>query len=122
MFTLTLVGWAIFRSGSLAQLGDWFAAFGRWQGTSGIGWSKPAIGEALAIQTVNVAVDWLKPALWFAIHAVPLALLQFATRGANDEVEIGAWPWPARSLVYGLMFLAIASSTSGEVEFIYFQF
>ena len=122
MFTLTLIGWAIFRSGSLAQLGDWFAAFSRWQGTSGIGWSKPAIGETLAVQTVNVAVDWLKPALWFALHAVPLALLQFATRRAGDEVEINTWPWPARSLVYGLMALAIASSTSGDVEFIYFQF
>ena len=74
------------------------------------------------MQTVNVAVDWLKPALWFAIHAVPLALLQFATRRAGDEVEINTWPWPARSLVYGLMVLAIASSTGGEVEFIYFQF
>jgi len=122
MFALTLVGWAIFRSGSFAQLGDWFAAFGRWQGTSGVGWSKPAIGEALAVQTANVAVDWLKPAFWFAIHALPLALLQFATRRAGDEIEINAWPWQARSLVYGLMFLAIASSTGGEVEFIYFQF
>ncbi len=122
MFSLTLVGWAIFRSGSLGQLGDWFAAFSRWQGTSGIGWSKPAIGETLAVQTVNATVDWLKPALWFAIHAVPLALLQFATRRAGDEVEINTWPWPARSLVYGLMILAIASSTGGDVEFIYFQF
>jgi D-alanyl-lipoteichoic acid acyltransferase DltB (MBOAT superfamily) len=122
MFTLTLVGWAIFRSGSLAQLGDWFAAFGRWQGTSGVGWSKPAIGEAIPVQAVTTAVDWLKPALWFAIHALPLALLQFATRRANDEVEINSWPWAARSFVYVLMLLAIASSTSGEVEFIYFQF
>ena len=122
MFTLTLVGWAIFRSGSLAQLGDWFAAFGHWQSTSGVGWSKPAIGETLAMPMTNVAVDWLKPALWFALHAVPLALLQFATRRAGDEVEINTWPWPARSLVYGLMALAIASSTGGEVEFIYFQF
>ena len=51
-----------------------------------------------------------------------VALLQFATRRANDEVEIDHWPWPARSLTYVLMFLAIVSSTSGEVEFIYFQF
>ena len=122
MFALTLVGWAIFRSGSLARLGDWFAAFGHWQGTSGIGWSKPAIGEMLAPQTVSPAVDWLKPAFWFAIHTLPLALLQFATRRSGDEIEIDSLPWPARSLVYGLMFLAIASSTSGDVEFIYFQF
>jgi D-alanyl-lipoteichoic acid acyltransferase DltB (MBOAT superfamily) len=122
MFTLTLVGWAIFRSTSLSQLGDWFAAFGRWQGTSGVGWSKPAIGEVITAQAANVTVDWLKPALWFAIHALPLALLQFATRRAGDEIEINGWPWLARSFVYGLMFLAIASSTGGDVEFIYFQF
>ena len=122
MFALTLVGWAIFRCGSLTQLGHWFAAFGHWQGTSGIGWSKPAIGEVLATPAVNVAVDWLKPALWFAIHALPLALLQFAARHSGDESDNDKWSWPARGVIYVLMFLAVASSTSGEVEFIYFQF
>ena len=122
MFALTLVGWAIFRCGSLAQLGDWFAAFGRWQASSGIGWSKPAIGEVLAVPVANVTVDWLKPALWFAIHALPLALLQFAARRSGDESDNSEWPWPARGIVYVLMFLAVASSTVGEVEFIYFQF
>ena len=115
MFALTLVGWAIFRCGSLAQLGDWFAAFGRWQASSGIGWSKPAIGEVLAVPVANVTVDWLKPAL-------PLALLQFAARRSGDESDNSEWPWPARGIVYVLMFLAVASSTVGEVEFIYFQF
>lgn len=122
MFALTLIGWAIFRCGSLAQLGNWFAEFGHWQATSGIGWSKPAIGESLATPVVNVAVDWLKPALWFAIHALPLALLQFAARHSGDESDNDKWPWPARGVVYLLMFLAITSSTGGEVEFIYFQF
>ncbi len=56
------------------------------------------------------------------IHAAPLALIQFATRRAQDEVEIDHWPWLARGFVYVLMFFAIASSTIGEVEFIYFQF
>jgi alginate O-acetyltransferase complex protein AlgI len=122
MFSLTLVGWAIFRSGSLAQLGDWFAAFAHWEGAGASGLWKPAIGEALPAAIQAGIVDWRSPALWLAIHAVPLALLQFATRRANDEVEINHWPWPARSLTYVLMFLAIVSSTSGDVEFIYFQF
>ena len=121
MFVFTLIGWAVFRAGSLAQLGEWFAALGQWQASSGAGWSKPAIGEALAAAPA-VAVDWLKPALWFAIHAVPLLLLQIAVRAKGDEAEIDDWPWPARSLVYLLMFLAVTSSTGGEVEFIYFQF
>ena len=76
----------------------------------------------LATPVVNVAVDWLKPALWFAIHALPLALLQFAARHSGDESDNDQWPWPARGVIYVLMFLAVASSTSGEVEFIYFQF
>ena len=69
----------------------------------------------LAVPVANVTVDWLKPAL-------PLALLQFAARRSGDESDNSEWPWPARGIVYVLMFLAVASSTVGEVEFIYFQF
>jgi len=122
MFALTLVGWAIFRCGSLAQLGDWFAAFAHWDGGGAAGLSKPAIGEALPAAVQSAAVGWRSPALWFAIHATPLALLQFAARRRDDEVEIDHWPWIGRGLLYGFMFLAIASSTGGDVEFIYFQF
>ncbi len=67
-------------------------------------------------------MDWLRPAAWFAIHAVPLALLQFATRRAGDESDNDAWPWQVRGWLYVAMFLAIASSSGGEVDFIYFQF
>jgi alginate O-acetyltransferase complex protein AlgI len=122
MFALTLVGWAIFRCGSLPQLADWFAAFTRWEGAGVAGQWKPAIGEALRTVSPIGAVDWLRPALWFLIHAAPLVVLQFAVRRTEDESEIDHWPWPARSLAYGLMFLAIVSSTGAEVEFIYFQF
>ncbi|MBI3880050.1 MAG: MBOAT family protein [Verrucomicrobia bacterium] len=102
MFALTLVGWAVFRCGSLAQLGNWFAAF-----------AHPHVVDAL---------PWRKPALWLALHAVPLLVIQFLTRRKQDEVEISAWPWPARGVAYAAMFVAVASSAGGDVDFIYFQF
>jgi len=101
MFCFTLIGWAIFRAPSLAVLGNWFAAFGNWS---------------------PVADAWVKPALWLALHAVPLLLLQWATRHARDEVELPEWPWPARGLAFIILFLAVASSAVSEQEFIYFQF
>jgi len=101
MFAFTLVGWAIFRAPNLAVLGNWFAAFANWS---------------------PVAEDWLKPAFWLALHAVPLLLLQLATLRARDEVEFGHWPWAARGLVFVILFMGIASSAVSEQEFIYFQF
>jgi hypothetical protein len=122
MFTLTLVGWAIFRCGSPAQLGEWFSAFTRWEAAGGSGYWKPAIGEAMRTVDPAITVDWLRPAFWFLIHAVPLALLEFTTRHVEEDSDLDHWPWLARSLAYGLMFLGIVSSTGGDVEFIYFQF
>ncbi len=101
MFGFTLVGWAVFRAPNLAQLGNWFAAFGHW---------------------APVADAWARPALWLALHAVPLLLLQWATRRARDEVELPDWPWPVRGLAFLMLFLAVASSAVSEQEFIYFQF
>jgi D-alanyl-lipoteichoic acid acyltransferase DltB (MBOAT superfamily) len=101
MFAFTLVGWAIFRAPNLAVLGNWFGAFAHWS---------------------PVADAWVKPACWLALHAVPLLLLQWATRHARDEVEIPDWPGPARGLAFVVLFLAIASSAVSEQEFIYFQF
>ncbi|MEQ2005768.1 MAG: MBOAT family O-acyltransferase [Limisphaerales bacterium] len=101
MFTFTLIGWAIFRAPNLAVLGNWFAAFGNWS---------------------PVADAWLKPALWLTLHAIPLLLLQWATRRARDEVELPDWPWLARGLAFIVLFLAVASSAVSEQEFIYFQF
>ncbi len=101
MSVFTLIGWVIFRANSMEQVGQWFAALTIWHGTG---------------------VDWVKPFGWFALHAIPLILLQLATMKARDEVEMGLWPWPVRAIVYGVMFLAIATSSAGEQEFIYFQF
>ena len=101
MGIFTLIGWVIFRADSLTQVGTWFGALAVWSPTG---------------------VEWLKPLGWLALHAIPLILLQLATWKSRDEVEVAHWPWPVRGLVYGLMFLAIATSAAGEKEFIYFQF
>ncbi len=102
MLGWTLVGWAFFRCESMAQLGDWFAALGHW--------TRPA------------AAEWTGPALWVAIHALPVCGLQLLTWKERDEAKIGIGPWPVRGLAYAVLFLAIASATSTEQEFIYFQF
>ena len=101
MFAFTLVGWAVFRAPNLTVLGNWFAALANWS---------------------PVAEAWAKPACWLALHAIPLLLLQWATRHARDEVELPDWPWFARGLAFTLLFLAVASSAVSEQEFIYFQF
>ena len=100
MFALTLVGWAVFRAPNLAALGAWFAALGNFHAT----------------------LPWLKPAAWLVIHAVPLLLLQWATRGRQDESDLDHLSWPVRGVVFIFMFMLFASASSGEQEFIYFQF
>jgi hypothetical protein len=102
MFGLTLIGWAIFRSRDIGQLSRWFLALGQWHN--------------------NGAIDWVKPALWWVLHATPLLLLQTATWKTRDEVEFGQWAWPVRGLAYAVLFLAVATSAVSDVEFIYFQF
>ena len=102
VFAFTLVGWAIFRSKDLAQLGGWFAAFANWN--------------------AGMSIDWVKPLAWLLLHTVPLLLLQAATWKARDEVEVARFAWPVRGLAYTLMFLLVASSAVTDVEFIYFQF
>jgi alginate O-acetyltransferase complex protein AlgI len=101
-FALTLVGWAIFRSSNFAQLEGWFAAFGKWN-SEGI-------------------VFWVKPALWWLLHAGLLLLLQAATWKARDEAALDRFSWPVRGLIYTLLFLLVTSSVSPDVDFIYFQF
>jgi D-alanyl-lipoteichoic acid acyltransferase DltB (MBOAT superfamily) len=102
MFGFTLIGWVIFRSQSPAQMAAWFMALPNWASTG--------------------TLDWVRPFWWLLFHSLPLLALQAATWKDRDEVEMLRWPWPVRGVVYGLLFLAVASSTAGEPEFIYFQF
>jgi len=101
MFALTLIGWVVFRCRDLGQLTGWFAALANWQATG---------------------VSWIKPACWLLLHAAPLLLLQLGTRHTRDEVDIRHFPWAARGVTYAVLFLAVASSTVNDTEFIYFQF
>ncbi len=102
MFAFTCVGWVVFRSHDMAQLGAWFAALGAWESSDMIG--------------------WVKPAWWLALHVVPLLALQAATWKARDEAELLHLPWALRGVIYTVLFVAIASSAATDVEFIYFQF
>jgi len=102
MFVLTLVGWAIFRSPSVAYLGTWFSALGNWNAASGLAWQSSCI--------------------WLLIHILPLILLQVLTWKYRDEASLSQVPWLARGLVYAVMVLLIVSSGEQDKEFIYFQF
>jgi D-alanyl-lipoteichoic acid acyltransferase DltB (MBOAT superfamily) len=102
MWVLTLVGWAIFRSPNLHQLGVWLAALGHWQ--------------------TAIALPWASSSIWLLIHTVPLILLQLLTWKYQDETNLRRLAWPARGLLYALMVLLIVSSTGHDTEFIYFQF
>lgn len=101
MFLLTLVGWAIFRSANLAQLGQWFAALSNWQAG---------------------ALPWQKPSLWLLFHIAPLLLLQAITWKQRDETSLEHLSWPARGLLYTVLLLMVVSSSEQDQEFIYFQF
>ena len=102
MWVLVLVGWAMFRSADLHQLGAWFAALGHWQAVPG-----PALAVFLPL-----AAD---------PHG-PLILLQLLTLKYRDETRLRLLPWPAKGLVYLLLLLLIVSSSEQSREFIYFQF
>lgn len=101
MFLLTLGGWAIFRSPDLPRLGAWLAAFSVWQ-TGGLPWPGPAV--------------------WLALHILPLLGLQWLTRREQAEARLGHLAWPLRGLVYAGLLLLIGSSAAHDQEFIYFQF
>ncbi len=102
MFTFTLVGWAIFRCTTFGEFLHWLAALGQWHSAE--------------------AVVWWRPAFWVLCHALPLLLLMLGTWRARDEVEMGTWPWGLRGTAYAAMFFAVATSSAGNVAFIYFQF
>lgn len=101
MFAFTCVGWVLFRSHDLAQFAAWFSALGDWNA---------------------VAMEWVKPARWLALHVVPLLLLQAVAWKERDEVEFLHLPWVVRGVIYAVLFIAVTSSAIMDAEFIYFQF
>lgn len=102
MWVLTLVGWSIFRSEDMTQLGGWFMALTNWDAAAGI--------------------DFVRPSLWLLFHVMPLLLLQLGTLKHRDEAEMGTFHWAVRGTVYVVLFLFVATSMVNDQEFLYFQF
>ena len=102
MWVFILVGWAMFRSADLHQLGAWFASLGHWQ--------------------ASLDLPWKSSCGWLLIHTVPLILLQLLTLKYRDETGVRNLPWPVRGTVYLLLLLLVVSSSEQDKEFIYFQF
>jgi len=48
--------------------------------------------------------------------------LQWLTFKKQDETELDSVPGWGRTLIYLLLFIAVATSATGDQEFIYFQF
>ncbi|MEK6806026.1 MAG: MBOAT family O-acyltransferase [Pseudomonadota bacterium] len=102
MFLLTLLGWIIFRSADADMLARMLGGLSDWAGTT---W-----------------VDLKGPTRWIALHVLPLWLLQFVTRKAQDESALDGVPAPLRGLLYWFLFMLTVSCITIDVEFIYFQF
>jgi hypothetical protein len=102
MWILTLVGWSFFRSSSLGQLWNWFAALGNWNASS--------------------SIYWVGPLWWWLLHVLPLLLLQLALWKQNDESRVKAFHWGFRGLMYAVLFILVTTSMVTDQEFIYFQF
>ncbi|MFH1066591.1 MAG: MBOAT family O-acyltransferase [bacterium] len=101
MFFFTLIGWAIFRAPDAQGLVAWANGFTHW-----------TMGD----------VDWVKPALWLALHVAPLLLLQALTWKQQDESDLTRFPWAVRGVIYFALLLLVVSSSSQDQEFLYFQF
>lgn len=102
MTGLTLIGWAIFRSESVAELYLWVDGLFQWHVTGAMGFEKPA--------------------RWLLLHIVPLLLLQWVTFKECDEASLDGCHWVMRGFIYLLLFICTITSIAHDQEFIYFQF
>lgn len=101
MFLLTLLGWMLFRSANWQDFTHLFSSLFVWTP-----WTVALSGSYG----------------WIAFHALPLLLLQWLTFKKQDETELDSVPGWGRTLIYLLLFIAVATSATGDQEFIYFQF
>ena len=101
-FHLVCYGWLLFRAETWSQIAGMTTAL-----TTGWG----AIHSHLGI---------LFRVVWFGW---PLILVQIAQTRSQNLLAPLTWPWPARMMLYLLMFyLTVVLGSFDEVEFIYFQF
>ena len=103
MFTLTLLGWSIFRVESMGDFGEWLMAFTLWEALPG-------------------TLDWVPPSQWLLIHIVPLFILQIFTWKERDEASMDSIHWVARGIAYLFLIILVSTSMVNDQEFIYFQF
>ncbi len=100
MFTLTNIGWVLFRATTVAQIAWFFTHSG--VRTSG--------------HTPGFAAD-------LALAAAPLLLVDLAQALRGDLAVLARLPTPARALVIGLLLVGLtAFGVRTTSEFIYFQF
>lgn len=102
MFGWVLVGWALFRSPSMAYFATWCRSLLIW---SGVDWW--ACGGAL---------------LWLALHVAPLLVLQAIGFRERDESGFLRYPLPVRVFILLLLTYLVGSSVTNDAEFIYRQF
>ncbi len=101
MFSLTVIGWAMFRSPTLGHFWSWLMALGNWE---------------------TVTLPWRSSLWWLLLHVAPLLALQGLTWNRADETKLLDLPWPARGVLYVVLIVLVVSSTAQDQEFIYFQF
>ncbi|NJK92063.1 MAG: MBOAT family protein [Blastochloris sp.] len=101
MFTATLFGWLLFRSADWQDFHSMLLALATWK-TGGL--------ESLGGYG------------WLLFHCLPLLILQLITWKHQDETSLEDQPLWTRCLIYLVLFLAVATSATGDQEFIYFQF
>ncbi len=100
MFCFTIVGWVIFRAGTVDQIVHFLTS-----------WGLALSPEIRAMALVLLA------------YTLPLFLVQLAQYVSRDLLIVCKLPAPLRVGVYGLMLVGLAAFASHQkVEFIYFQF
>ncbi len=100
MFTLTVIGWILFRSHSLDQL---------WQMLSRIG-----------PETSPRTIEFVQTLLFFSL---PLIVAQSIEQWRRDLLAVNRLPAPVLGLLYGVMIaLMLVLGVRESMEFIYFQF
>jgi alginate O-acetyltransferase complex protein AlgI len=100
MFSLTVLGWLIFRAESAAQILEVLGNLHRGAGETG--WT--------------LLYQWF----YFSWPLIPVQILQYRS---GDLLAVTRLPLPARLAIYGLLFCGIlAFGVHTSMEFIYFQF
>ena len=101
MFILTIVGWIIFRSGSVTQIVHIITSMG----------------------ITPQSTDAVQNLLEVAFYVLPLCIVQVIQHRSGNLLVLTDLPAVARILIYGFLLACIVVfGVDGSTEFIYFQF